>query len=139
MVKSKPSQSSHEYILMVNKLNKTNVWNVWYTQYSRDPSKPQLITEKCVSTNCDIPKFVDQMNATLFVKIDGAVDFNFKESDDGKSGHFLIINIDGRPMGCFAFEDEDISEEVRHKTFLFHLLTVCLTLVQLFGQNEAIV
>ena len=116
--------------LVFNKLNKTQVIILGFTSYST-PKQPlkllstgrelrHIIRYQSCDNGCKIPQFVHQMNATLFAQIEGIVDFNFKGSKGGKSGYFLLFNIDGRPMGCFTFEGEDISPEVRHKVLLFY-------------------
>ena len=56
------------------------------------------------------------MNASLFARIIGVADYSKK----GKGGFLLLLDIDGRPMTCFTFEGENLSEEVRHKILLFY-------------------
>ena len=110
IMKGRPSNVSDDYVLVFDKLDKTKTFKL-------DIS---LLTQKCVPNGCFVPKFVDQINDKLFAQIEGVVDFNFKGSEGLKSGHLLLLNIEGRPMYCFTIEDEDISKEVRHKILLFY-------------------
>ena len=104
IMKGRPSVQTDDYVLVFNKMNKREVFKL----------DIDLKNHSCVSPDCYVPKFVDQMDGTLFAKIKGVVDFNFG-NDGGKLGHLLLFNISGRPMMCFTFRDEDISREVRHK------------------------
>ena len=109
ILKARPSNKKDDWVLVFNKRNKTRFMRTYYRL---------MIT--CVSDDCFVPHFVTQMNDTLFAQIDGVVDFNFTGSKGGKSGWFVLFNIDDRPMGCFTFEGEDLSPEVRHKVLLFY-------------------
>ena len=60
---------------------------------------------------CSKPYFVDQMNASLFQKIDGVLDLIL----DGKAiGWLVLFNINGRPKYCATAYNQMISDEVRH-------------------------
>ena len=59
-----------------------------------------------------LPKFVRQMNESIFERIAGVVSYNFGEST---SGWLLFFNIDGRHKYCFTPELRDLSKEVRLK------------------------
>ena len=121
IMKGRPQDVFDDYLLVLNKLNKTQAFKLGFTNVGYAMKlRYELGNHSCDSNGCNLPQFVHQMNATLFAKIDGVVDFNFKSESGGKSGYFLLLNIEGKPMGCFTFEDEDISEEVRHKVLLFY-------------------
>ena len=113
-MKARPSDISEKYWLVFNKMKKTEAFKLdkYLTSYS------------CPSVDCIeseiFPKFVDQMNDRLFAQIEGAVDFNFRAKEGGKSGHLLLLNIEDKPKYCFAFEGEDISEGVRHQILHFY-------------------
>ena len=107
IMRAHPSSTlmNEQYPVVINKLNKSQFFNI-QTHYGY----------KCANSGdelCFIPQFVQQMDDSMFARIDGVVDFNLR-ADGGKSGWFLILNINGAPKGCFTFEKEDISEEVRH-------------------------
>ena len=105
--------------LVFNKLDKTQVFKLVLTDVSTKTGLQYLIGNHSCDNGCKIPQFVRQMNATLFAKIEGIVDFDFK-TKGVKSGYFLLFNIEGKPKACFTFEGEDISAEVRHKVLLFY-------------------
>ena len=62
-----------------------------------------------------LPKFVQQMNETLFERIGGIVYYNF---DKYTFGWLLFFNIDGRPKYCHSPQFRDLPEGVRHEKHL---------------------
>ena len=113
VLKSRPSNyADNNKMVVFNKLDKNKAFIVFTYGNS-------LLSKSCETVNCFAPRFVDQMNDKLFAQIDSVVDFNFGGIKGGKSGYLLLLNINGRPMMCFTFEGEDISEEVRHRELLF--------------------
>ena len=58
------------------------------------------------------PKFVREMNSSIFETIGGVIDYNF--GGKARPGYVLLFNIEGKPKYCFTPRD-DFSEEVRHK------------------------
>ena len=104
-------------VMVFNKLNKSD-----YFSYDFLTQRKKL----CLTpiSGCVVPKFVEQMEN--IAQIDGIVDFNFEEKG-GKSGHFIIVNINGRPKMCFTFENESISEEVLHKNTLIFINNYLIT------------
>ena len=67
---------------------------------------------KPIATNP--PKFVTEMNSSLFERIGGVIDYNFgKINGVFKSGWVLLFNIDGRPKYCVT--ESELSDEVRHE------------------------
>ena len=99
----------NNYWLVFNKLDKRQVFKLKQV-YKGLGTINALSHLSCDSNDCNIPEFVHQMDDKLFAQIEGVVDFNKED----KSGYFLLLNISGRPMTCYTFQGEGISEMVRH-------------------------
>ena len=113
ILKARPTNTADNYVLVFNKLNKTQVFKVHPSWTGFWHPYNTLDYQSCGANDCNKPEFVEQMEDNLFGQIEGVVDFNFGK-ENGKSGHFLLLNIEGRPKYCFTFEGEGISQMVRH-------------------------
>ena len=72
--------------------------------------KPNAITD-CTqqkSDRCAVPLFVEEMDDSLFSKIEGVLDLKI----EGTEGYLIHFKIDGRPKYCFTLEEKPLSEEV---------------------------
>ena len=85
--------------------------------------------------NLQKPQFVHQMNAILFKRVEGVVDFEFGADIKGR---LLLFNIDDKPKVCFILDDKHISEEVRHKTQIIQIF-IFYFLVQILRKDETII
>ena len=115
ILKARPHTQSDNYLLVSNKLDKNQTFKLEMLVQGAFNDYNALGSQSCDTNDCNKPEFVVQMEDKLFAKIEGVVDFNFKGRGDGKSGYFLLLNINGRPMGCFTFEGEGISQMVGYK------------------------
>ena len=98
--------------LVFNKYNKTDAFR--YQTWLTNPLHHITYCRYKDPTYCQFPPFAQQMDASLFEKIDGVIK-TIESSDDKNFGYLLLLNIDGRPKICFTSLSGDISEQVRHK------------------------
>ena len=93
------------YVLLISKDKKSHLFY--------DPTANTLTSECGLSrSKCKIPQFVGQLNDSLFENIDGVVDYNYGK---GYSGWLVLFSIDQTLKYCFTAENQNISEEVRHR------------------------
>ena len=101
-LKPYPSQTHDNYLTAINKNN---------IEVRRSVRlEPGVLQYSNCSNICPSIPMVDQMNASLFARIDSIADYNIKQSD--KSGHILVFDINGQPFYCIQPENQSLSKEV---------------------------
>ena len=104
-LKPYPSQRHDNYLIAINKNARQNRTIVRL--------QPRHIQYSDCSNICPSIPMVDEMNASLFARIDSIADYNIKQSD--KSGHILLFDINGQPFYCIQPENQSLSEEVKYE------------------------
>ena len=99
-------------VLFINKHNTSKGIFFNQTLYNYNSREYHQIDD-CPSDHkdCVAPNFVNWMNASLFQKIDSVIDLFEGQKINRR---LLLFNISGRPKYCLTYENQNISEEVRH-------------------------
>ena len=103
-VKLLPSmmKDREDSIVAIDQSNRTDRWIITLGIDNK------LSVNQCSLRRCPSIQFIDQMNDTLFKRIDSIVDYRI----DDRFGHILLFDITGRPYYCSQPENESLSEKV---------------------------